>query len=242
MRILVTNDDGIQAEGLRALVSAFAGAGHEITVSAPDSQRSAASHSLSIARPFSVRRAEVPGAVQAWAIGGTPADCVKTAIRNLAGDVQFVLSGINHGYNLGTDVLYSGTVAAAMEGALCGLPAMAVSLARGCADFGKAADMALRVFRILEADPLPPLRIANLNVPAGEIAGLKTAPLCVLRYDDLYVACGTENAEQMMLTGSPAANHPVGDDDYSWAQKGYATLTILSYDLADAEETARRQP
>lgn len=128
MRILISNDDGIFAPGLMALVRAFSAAGHTVYVAAPDGQRSAASHSMTLFQPLTARGRAVEGAEKAWAIDGTPVDCVKLAVKALCPEVEFVISGVNHGYNAGSDVLYSGTVGAAMEGALNGRPAMAVSL------------------------------------------------------------------------------------------------------------------
>ena len=114
MRILISNDDGIFAPGLAALVHAFAAAGHTVYVAAPDSQRSAASHSMTLFQPLTAKKSAVAGASKAWAIDGTPVDCVKLAVKTLCPEVDFVISGINHGYNSGSDVLYSGTVGAAM--------------------------------------------------------------------------------------------------------------------------------
>ena len=117
MKILISNDDGIFAPGLMALVRAFSAAGHAVYVAAPDSQRSAASHSMTLFQPLTARARAVEGAEKAWAIDGTPVDCVKLAVKALCPEVEFVISGVNHGYNAGSDVLYSGTVGAAMEGA-----------------------------------------------------------------------------------------------------------------------------
>ncbi|MCR4708212.1 MAG: 5'/3'-nucleotidase SurE [Clostridiales bacterium] len=241
MRILIANDDGIEAAGLRALVRVFSEAGHEITVVAPDGERSAASHSVTLRRPVPVRRSEVARARRAFAVSGTPADCVKLALRCLAPDTEFVLSGVNHGYNMGTDVLYSGTVGAAMEGALGGVPSMAVSLGRESADFEGAARVALRVFRMLASSPLPPLHIANLNVPeTGEVLGLRAVPLCRIWYDDRYDrASDADGTEYYTLGGWLSESIPDGKDDYHLLLRGYATLSILSYDLEDHGETER---
>lgn len=115
MKILISNDDGITAPGIHALSRAFAEAGHDVAVIAPDAQRSAASHSMTLFAPLKVRKAHVPGARLAFAVSGTPADCVKLGLRNLCPEAEFVVSGVNHGYNAGSDVLYSGTEPAAME-------------------------------------------------------------------------------------------------------------------------------
>ena len=149
MKILIANDDGIFAPGIAALVRAFSAAGHEVIVCAPDGQRSAASHSISIAKPVDVKEIEFQGAVKAYAIGGTPADCVKLGLTVLCPQAEAVVSGINKGYNVGTDILYSGTVAAAMEGAICGRPALAISQMEKREDYTKAAELAEEMFEKL---------------------------------------------------------------------------------------------
>ena len=110
MKIMISNDDGIFAPGIAALVRAFSQAGHTVVICAPDSQRSAASQALSIHRAMTVEEVPFEGAAQAFAIGGTPADCVKLGLMKLCPDAQAVISGVNHGCNVGTDILYSGTV------------------------------------------------------------------------------------------------------------------------------------
>ena len=240
MKILIANDDGIGAPGLEALSRAFAGAGHEVIVCAPDGQRSAASHSVTLTADFPVKRASCPGAVRAYAVGGTPVDCVRIALHVLEPDVQFVLSGINRGYNVGTDVLYSGTVGSAMEGTLAGLPAMAVSLGKESSRYDMAAQEALSVFgRLQECGGLPEKTMLNLNIPETErILGRKATSLRWLRYDDCYVLSKREDqADWYHLEGWLDKTDPAGDDDLSWLQKGFASLTVLSYDLADHPET-----
>ncbi len=130
MRILITNDDGINAPGLAALAARF-GKEHEVYVCAPEGQSSAASHSvLYFRKDLSVREAEIEGARQAWAADGTPADCVYLAVCGLLPELpDIILSGINKGWNVSTDCIYSGTAGAASEGMVLGFPAMAVSLA-----------------------------------------------------------------------------------------------------------------
>lgn len=242
MRILIANDDGIDAAGLRALVRVFSEAGHEITVVAPDGQRSAKSHSITVGSPISVRPAEVPGACRAWTIGGMPADCVKLALRTLAPETEFVLSGINHGFNIGTDVLYSGTVGAAMEAVLDNRPALAVSLGAKSKDYDRAARIGLSVFNMLQASPLPRFCIANLNIPeTEEICGLRAVPLCPLWYDDEYkYERDADGTEYYTLCGEFSKSIPHGEDDYHMILRGYATLTIMCYDMAEHEETKKR--
>ena len=234
MRILISNDDGIFAPGLAALVHAFAAAGHMVYVAAPDSQRSAASHSMTLFQPLTAKESAVAGASKAWAIDGTPVDCVKLAVKTLCPEVDFVISGINHGYNSGSDVLYSGTVGAAMEGALNGKPAMAVSLGHEREDtYDNAAALAVKVFDSLQAHPLPPFSVLNLNYPeTDEALGLKATSLRALRYLDTYEPeTGADGVTRYTLVGGMDKHMADGEDDYTWLRRGYATMTVLTYDL-----------
>lgn len=234
MKILISNDDGIFAPGIKALVSAFAKAGHEVYVAAPDSQRSAASHSMTLFRPLTAKEMAFEGAVKAWAIDGTPVDCVKLAVETLCPEVEAVLSGINHGYNAGSDVLYSGTVGAATEGALRGKPAMAVSLGHEREDtYDKAAALAVKVFSKLREQPLPAYSVLNLNYPENDEAlGLKATSLRTLRYLDTYEPqVGEDGVVRYTLIGGMDRTMADGEDDYTWLRRGYATITVLTFDL-----------
>lgn len=193
MKLLISNDDGIYALGVRSLANSLAEAGHEVTVVCPDQERSATGHGLTLHHPI---RAEIiedlfyPG-VKAWACSGTPADCVKLALWALLDrPPDLVLSGVNHGSNLGTDVLYSGTVSAAMEGVIEGIPAIAFSLCSFASrDFSAAAAFARLLVAQLEAHPLPELLLLNVNVPAvgrEAIAGVKVTRQGIRRYVDLF--------------------------------------------------------
>ncbi|NEQ50527.1 MAG: 5'/3'-nucleotidase SurE [Leptolyngbya sp. SIO3F4] len=191
MKLLISNDDGIFAAGIRTLANTLAMQGHEVIVVCPDRERSATGHGITMHHP--IRAEQVTSvyhqSIQAWACSGTPADCVKLALDALLDyPPDCVLSGINHGANLGNDVLYSGTVSAAMEGLLEGIPSMAVSLASfSYSDFQPAADHACKLLSKLNqlAQPL----LLNLNIPAiakSEIQGLKVVRLGVRRYYDLF--------------------------------------------------------
>ena len=130
LRVLISNDDGFCAQGIRSLARVAAAAGHEVAVVCPDRERSASGHGLTLQQPIRVEHlgAAFGAGIEAWSCSGTPSDCVKLALGHLLpSPIDLVLAGINHGLNLGCDVLYSGTVAAAMEGTMYGLPAMAVS-------------------------------------------------------------------------------------------------------------------
>jgi 5'-nucleotidase len=193
MKLLVGNDDGIFAPGILALANTLAAAGHQVTVVCPDRERSATGHGLTIHKPL--RAEQVEGvfhpAVKAWACSGTPADCIKLALEAiLESPPDFLLSGINQGSNLGTDVLYSGTVSAAMEGAIAEVTSIALSLTSFThPEFQMAADYALTLVQQLMAQPLPEPMLLNVNIPAlpvSQIAGVKTTRQGLRRYHDIF--------------------------------------------------------
>jgi len=193
MNILVSNDDGVFALGIRTLANALAKAGHAVTVVCPDRERSATGHGLTLHRPLRVEEAEgvFDSTVAAWACSGTPSDCVKLALDAvLPKSPDFVVSGINHGANLGTDVLYSGTVSAAMEGVLEDIPAIAISLASfAYKNFNPAAQFAVQLIAQLEKNPLELPILLNVNippVPAAEIQGAVIARQGIRRYFDQF--------------------------------------------------------
>ena len=239
MKIMISNDDGVFAPGIAALVKAFSAAGHEVIVCAPDSQRSAASHSLSIGRPVTVRKTQLDGAAQAYAIGGTPADCVKLGLSVLHSDCEAVVSGVNCGYNVGTDILYSGTVAAAMEGAICGLPALAVSQPYARKDYEQAAALAVQVFEKMMADRPAPYTVWNLNYPEGDCPkGLVMADMEPLHYNETYRLTASEDGCETYVLNGVVAEGKKQSDDYEKLLRGFATLTVLHANMMD--EAAQR--
>ena len=193
MRILISNDDGVFAEGIRTLAATAVSRGHQVTVVCPDQERSATGHGLTLQTPLRAERADelfAPG-VTAWACSGTPADCMKLALCELVKDTpDLVMSGINHGPNLGTDVFCSGTVAAAMEGTLEGIRSLAVSSA--CfqwRQFQAAADLALDVVEQAHTDLWPENLLLNLNIPPCEsnaMGALRWTRLSVRRYEEQF--------------------------------------------------------
>jgi 5'-nucleotidase len=193
MKLLISNDDGIFALGIKILADTLALAGHEVIVVCPDRERSATGHGLTLHDP--IRAELVTGvfhpSVKAWSCSGTPADCVKLALGALLDRFpDFVLSGINHGANLGTDVLYSGTVSAAMEGTIEGIPSIALSMTSfSCREFQPAADFAKTLIAHLEQQPLSESMLLNINippVPTDEIAGVKVVRQGIRRYFDTF--------------------------------------------------------
>lgn len=193
MKLLISNDDGIFALGVRSLANGLAEAGHDVTVVCPDRERSATGHGLTLHQPI---RAEIVESIfhpsiKAWACSGTPSDCVKLALWALLdSSPDFVLSGINQGSNLGTDVLYSGTVSAAMEGVIEGIPSIALSLTSfSSKEFQPAVTFAKTLLAQLATEPVPELMLLNVNVPAvklEEIAGVAIARQGVRRYIDVF--------------------------------------------------------
>ena len=177
MRILVTNDDGVQADGLFALYEALSEVG-DVTVMAPERQQSATGHAITLHKPLRMTPTTLRDGSAAFMSNGTPSDCATLGILEaMGGDVDLVVSGINHGPNLGWDVHYSGTVSAAIEAAIIGKPSLAVSVATWDKEvhWEPVAKFAAQVARWLAAHPLPPYTILNVNapnLPQSEIAGV----------------------------------------------------------------------
>lgn len=190
MRILVTNDDGIQAEGIKGLVLALKEIG-EVYVVAPQREMSACGHGITVHQPLMVQDYSLFSDVQGWSVSGTPADCIKLALTVLLDKrPDIVVSGINHGPNLGTDVLYSGTVSAAIESVLLGIPAIAVSLVSDLTDdFSTAQLAAQNLCRLMVEKSLAPDTLLNVNVPylpANSIKGYKVTKLGERKYTDRF--------------------------------------------------------
>jgi 5'-nucleotidase len=232
--LLLTNDDGIAAAGLTALSRSLEPLG-ELWVVAPESERSGASHSLTLRRPLAVRWLGERTA----GVAGTPADAVLLAVsRLLPAKPDLVVSGINHGPNLGDDVNYSGTVGAAMEGVILGVPGLAVSLASRSSDRFElaAACGALLARRILGAG-LPPGCMLNVNVPdlpRAEVRGLRVVRLARRTYEDMI---REEPGPGDMTSYSIGNGHPVDEDgegtDCRAIAEGYVTVTPLGLDMTD---------
>jgi 5'-nucleotidase len=171
LKILVTNDDGVQSAGIHVLAEALRGLG-EVTIVAPVAESSAIGHALTLARPLRLEQVSE----RVYSVDGTPTDCVNIGITVvLRGRPDLVVSGINKGYNLGDDVTYSGTVAGALEGALLGIPSVAVSLerTRGDFDFSRAASAAATVAAGVARHGLPPRTLVNINVPRIVTGGFR---------------------------------------------------------------------
>ncbi len=232
MHIMLTNDDGIRALGIRTLARVLSDAGHKVSVCAPDRERSAASHSITLRRALTAEKVEFPCAEIAYAADGTPADCARLGLY-LIPNVDLVISGINNGSNLGGACVYSGTVGAAMEAAMSGMPALATSLgAFDQTDYVPAARVTLKVAEWMMDHPLGRGEFYNLNVPAvpyDQIQGVIAAPLAP-NYLDSAAYTPTEDGKFMYTHG---VNVPFEDPecDVLRMKEGFAPLTKLTWDL-----------
>ena len=234
MKILICNDDGIKSGGLKALAERLS-VKHDVMIVAPDGNRSACSHTLTVRDSIEIKQVNGFCGCKAYAISGSPVDCVKVA-RLVFGDFipDVVLSGINKGHNLGSDILYSGTVAIAYEAAFFGLPAFAFSaFSHGESDFVRIAEFCEKIF-----DDLFPYTkkglIWNVNFPDVnvKIVGKKFTSLGEKVYTDSYVR---ENDGKYRLIGEIAADTEFSDCDVEWIKRGYITITPLKYDKCDYE-------
>jgi 5'-nucleotidase len=232
MRILVSNDDGYLAAGLQALVDVARRFG-EVTVVAPEQNHSGASNSLTLARPLSVNRA--PNGY--FFINGTPTDCVHVALTGLLDHrPDLVVSGINNGQNMGDDTLYSGTVAAAMEGHLFGIPSMAFSLVdKGWAHLDGAACWVARMLERFAAAPLPAPLLLNVNLPnraEGAIRGMAVTRLGKRHPSEPVIRTTNPRGEPIYWIGAAGGAKDAGPGtDFQATAEGWVSVTPLQIDL-----------
>jgi len=239
MRILVSNDDGIFAGGIIALRETLEKMDEvkEIYVVAPDRERSAIGHGITMHRPLRAKKIEYPSVKSfGWSVDGTPADCVKLALEELLpGPPDVVVSGINHGSNLGTDVLYSGTVSAAVEAVVCGYPAVAVSLTSDIPEFSAASDFAAMVVRLVKKEGLPKGTLLNVNVPPGSPLGWKAVRLGNMKYINIFDRrTDPRGREYYWMAGEVLDledNCP--ETDVGANRQGYITVTPVQLDLTN---------
>lgn len=233
MRFLISNDDGIQSEGLRALAMALREVG-EVFVVAPDRERSAAGHAISLHRPLRIHEV----ADGWWSVDGTPTDCVYLAVHHLLRETppDVVVSGINYGANLADDVTYSGTVAAAMEGALLGLPSVAFSLvSRGTFDFQHAARFARAIAPEVARQGLPRGMFLNVNVPEGEPKGYRVTKLGKRAYSTEVVENVDPRGKSYYWIGGTETRHQhiPGSDCNAVYDERLVSVTPLHLDLTE---------
>jgi 5'-nucleotidase len=227
--ILVTNDDGIHAQGLHALADALIPLG-DVFVIAPDREQSAVGHALTLHRPLRVDKV----GERRFAVNGTPSDCVNLGVLGLLPEPPvLVVSGINHGSNLGDDVTYSGTVSAAMEGTLLGVASMAVSQAEGeTAGFEAAGRVAQLVAARLLVEGLPAKTLLNVNVPRGEVSGIRMTRLGHRVYREKVIEETDPRGRPYYWIGAgPPEWQEDEASDIAAVHAGLASVTPLHLDL-----------
>ncbi len=232
IRILVTNDDGHFSPGIHALATALRDVG-EVVIVAPQTEASAVGHALTLRRPLRVERVSE----DVFAVDGTPTDCVNIAIDQiLTHKPDIIVSGINKGFNIGDDVTYSGTVAGALEGALLGFPAIAVSqqFTRETFDFTAAAAFAAQMTAAVLASPLPPRSFLNINVPGGAIQGVKTT-VQARRNHITKVAQRLDPRQRPYFWIEEASDDWDFEEnsDHNAVKNGFISVTPLQPDLTD---------
>jgi len=235
MRILLTNDDGIFAPGLAAIYKQLIHLG-EVLVVAPADSQSGASHAVTFFEPLACAKADIDSLFSGFAVYGSPADCVKLGMIQLHKEpIDLVVAGINNGANVGINVYYSGTVAAAMEGAFLGIPAVALSLAAEAEmDFDGAAEHCIDVLERL--GPLKPRDVINVNVPLlsrGDPKGIRVVPQATSGFHEYYIPQGDDKSRTFyQLAGGRHRQEPLPVDTSALAE-GFITVTPLRPDMTD---------
>ncbi len=248
MRLLVTNDDGVHAPGLEALVEALSPLG-EVIVVAPDRERSATAHAITLHKPLRVEKVSRNGAFYGHAVSGTPVDCVKLALVSLLNEPpDFVVAGINPGTNVGTNAIYSGTVSAAVEGAMNRVTSLAISIdSTDDPDYTAAAKFAARFLRSLVANECPPGMLFSINLPdlpGDEIRGVRITRQGRLMFrEEFHERTDPQRRRYYWLGGElpefDEADEASGDDtsgadtDSTAVREGYISVTPIHYDLTD---------
>jgi len=234
LNILISNDDGIEAPGLKSLAEALSKS-HEVTVVAPDREQSATSHSLTLQRPLRVKKINS----NFYSVDGTPTDCINLAVNGiLEKRPDLVVSGINQGPNLGDDITYSGTVSAAIEGTLLGIPSIAVSLvARENYIFETAAEFAVYLAEIVFEKGLPPDTFLNVNIPnlpRKKIEGVSITHQGKRIYEDLvFKKLDPRGVEYYWIGGGNAKWEKSNGTDFQAIEKGMISITPLHLDLTN---------
>ena len=233
MRVLISNDDGYLAPGIAALAAAIAEVASEVTVIAPERNRSAASSSLTVSDPLRVYK----GVNGFWYVNGTPSDCVHLAVTGFLETLpDMVISGVNTGSNLGDDVIYSGTVAAAIEGRFLGYPAIAVScVSQNPKHYDTAARAAAELLKRIEQHPLPNDSILNVNVPDllwDELQGWEVTRLGNRHRAEHVIKSSDPRGEPLYWVGAAGPEQDAGPGtDFYAVSRGYISVTPLKIDL-----------
>lgn len=238
MRLLLVNDDGINAEGIQTLAR-YLEKDYHVTIVAPDNQMSATSHSITLTKPIIVKKKNLQGIKsEAYSVSGTPADCVRVALDKILEEpVDLVVSGINMGTNLGMDILYSGTVSAAIEANIYDIPSIAVSAeindGKACYEIG--AKYLKYILQTVNDRFLNSKTVLNINTPCVDernIKGIKVCRIGGMIYDYYFMEEGNEEEMSLVVSGRRKDELEKGTDRY-YLKKGYVTVTPLQYDFTN---------
>ncbi|MBL1212104.1 MAG: 5'/3'-nucleotidase SurE [Ignavibacteriae bacterium] len=238
MKILVSNDDGIDAPGIHALAEALKKIG-EVIVVAPRTEQSAVGHKITMQNPLRVTKHFKNGELFGYSVDGTPADCIKMGIRNIIKEQpDIVVSGINHGANTAVSIIYSGTVSAAREAAIMDVPAIAISVTSHDVDsFDYAGKVAARVTELVAKNGLAKGTLLNVNVPnlpESEIKGIKVTTQSKAKWDDIYEErIDPYGKSYFWLTGSLIEVEDEEDTDQNMVRQNFVAVTPIHFDLTD---------
>ena len=243
MNILLTNDDGIFAPGLAAIYKELVGIGN-VTVVAPSGSQSGASHSITFAEPLVCNKVDINGQFTGFSVQGSPADCVKLAVMQLHTEpIDLVVAGINNGANAGINVYYSGTVAAAMEGAFLKIPAVAMSLSReDIMDYEQAARHCLEILKKLM--PVKKGNVLNINIPElskGQPKGVRVVPHSSKGFDEYYIRQKNEQGQTVFQLAGGSHMLDESPTDMTSLAEGFITVTPLVPDMTDHRKTSELQ-
>ncbi len=235
--ILISNDDGITAPGIRALVESVKDLG-EVVVVAPDSPQSAMGHAVTISKPLRLEETKTFQGIQSFQCSGTPADCVKIAVdKVLHRKPDLLLSGINHGSNSSINVIYSGTMSAAMEGAIEGIPSAGFSLCDFSynGDFTLAAEIAYKTAKNIIENGLPKGVLLNVNIPKikkEELKGIRICRQALAKWEEDFDERKDPNGKPYFWLTGKFVNYDNGNDTDEWAlENGYVSIVPVQFDL-----------
>lgn len=232
LKILLSNDDGFYAEGLKTLKEILVSLGHQVYIVAPSQNQSATSHSLTLTIPLRINRVNK----NEYITTGTPTDCVLIATHGLIKEkFDYVFSGINHGPNMGEDVIYSGTVAAAMEGVLMNIPSVAFSMAAfENVDFSYANDVVPKIIQLLKLIGKKKRLLLNVNIPNGPIKGYKITKLGSRIYSDSLITKIDPRGKKYYWIGGEKPTYKIKKGtDFEVIENGYVSITPITFDLTD---------
>lgn len=239
MNILITNDDGIQADGIIELAKVIKGVAN-VYVVAPDTQRSATGHAITIHNPIMINEEYIDDNIKAYSISGTPADCVKLGIESIFKDVNIdlVLSGINNGANLGTDVIYSGTVSAAIEGLIQNKPSIAISYDSfkvSKEKYKKASDYVVNLVNNIKNDMhIFDDCILNVNIPDKDVKGFKITKLGIRKYEnDIEERLSPYGKRYIWIGGKIKEIVQDENSDISATENGYISITPINIEMTN---------